>query len=135
MMCSIHDVAETRIGDIPSVGKRYLTKPDEVAVLADQVSGFPGVVSSILLDLMNEYEERVTLEARMARDADKIECLAQAMEYMAAGHPSAEEWITGSFESISTPEGQALGRAVMAGNAHGWWQDYVSSYRTPPPPQ
>jgi putative hydrolase of HD superfamily len=32
-------------------------------------------------ELVEEYEARRSLEARLAKDADKLECLIQAREY------------------------------------------------------
>jgi putative hydrolase of HD superfamily len=33
------------------------------------------------------------LEARLAKDADKLECLIQAREYQAQGHEDVPPWI------------------------------------------
>lgn len=132
MMCALHDLAETRTGDIPSVGKQYLVKTGDVDVLHDQLAGAPDAVESALVQLIEEYEDRKTIEARLARDADKLECLAQAIEYQRAGIEDASQWITGSYESIGTEVGRSLADAVLNTSPGTWWHDFVSSYRTPP---
>ncbi|MBP2403274.1 5'-deoxynucleotidase YfbR-like HD superfamily hydrolase [Streptomyces syringium] len=38
LLCTFHDTQETRIGDIPWIGRRYLTAADNEKVTADQVS-------------------------------------------------------------------------------------------------
>ena len=129
LMCSIHDIAETRIGDIPSVARRYLDKPDERTVLSDQVVGMPEKATSLLTAALAEYEERTTAEAQLARDADKLECLAQAMHYRANGNPNAEQWIKSSYESLSTLVARQLADALVASEPEDWWRAFVANYR------
>ncbi len=130
LMCTIHDLAETRIGDIPSVGRRYLGKPDEGNILRDQLDGVPSGVDHTLTSAWEEYEARSTPEAVLARDADKIECLAQAMEYQSQGHPEAKEWIHGSFESIRSEVGRTLATVLMESDPTSWWRTFVEEYRS-----
>src|SRR4030095_13240574 len=40
-----HDTQETRIGDVPSVGKAYVVTAPNVEVTNDQVAGFPAELS------------------------------------------------------------------------------------------
>jgi putative hydrolase of HD superfamily len=130
MMCSIHDMAETRTGDVPSVGKKYLVKSDDLAVLDHQLAGVPPKVRDALTQLIIEYDERATIEARLARDADKIECLAQALEYQRVGVADVHHWVQGAYESITTEVGHALADAILAESPDSWWRDFVASYRT-----
>lgn len=129
LMCAIHDIAETRIGDIPSVARRYLDKPDERTVLHDQVAGMPERAGRFLMGALEEYEGRITLEALLARDADKLECLAQAMYYSGNGNLNAEQWIRSSYESVTTPIGRELADAVLASEPEDWWRAFVANYR------
>jgi putative hydrolase of HD superfamily len=126
-----HDMAETRLGDIPSVGKAYLKEAAKEDVAQDQLRGAPGIIVEHLLSLVNEYEDRKTIEARLARDADKLECLAQALEYAAHGYPRTEEWVQGSVESVSTDSGHLLADALTNDKTSPdrWWRDFVAKYR------
>jgi hypothetical protein len=47
-------------------------------VTADQVASFPAAAGQAVRELVEEYEARESLEARLAKDADKLECLIQA---------------------------------------------------------
>jgi putative hydrolases of HD superfamily len=85
-LCLFHDTQETRIGDVPSVGKAYVVTAPNPEVTADQVAGFPAEASQAVRELVEEYEARQSPEARLAKDADKLECLIQAREYQAQGH-------------------------------------------------
>jgi putative hydrolases of HD superfamily len=129
LMCVVHDLAETRLGDVPSVGKKYIGKPDDVRVVQDQTRGCPSSLAGELLDLVREYEERETLEAQLARDADYLECLAQASEYVAAGHDLAKDWVDGCAQSVATPFGKTLAQTLRTSPPETWWQPFVQSYR------
>lgn len=69
-----HDTQETRIGDIPHIGRRYLTAAGNEAVTADQIAMCPPAVTSVQM-VVDEYERQDTAEALVAHDADKLECL------------------------------------------------------------
>jgi HD domain len=43
-LCLFHDTQETRLGDVPSVGKAYVITAPNPEVTADQVAGFPAAV-------------------------------------------------------------------------------------------
>ena len=57
-MCLFHDTQETRIGDVPSVGKAYVVTAPNVEVTSDQVADFPGEAGQAVRDLVEEYEAR-----------------------------------------------------------------------------
>jgi putative hydrolases of HD superfamily len=82
-LCLFHDTPGDRIGDVPSVGKAYVVTALNAEVTADQVAGFPAEASQAVRQLVGDYEARQSLEARLAKDADKLECLIQAREYQA----------------------------------------------------
>lgn len=129
-LCAAHDLPETRTSDIPSVGKHYLEKMPDVKVIHDQVAGLPVRVQEYFVNLVEEYAAQETIEARVARDADKLECLAQAIEYVDRGHPQAQEWVAGSIASIVTSEGRRLADALVREKASSWWMNFVRNYRS-----
>lgn len=96
-----HDSQETRTGDIPHTAKHYLVaRIDPEAVTADQVAGLPDSAAKTVREAVAEYEAQATVEARCARDADKLECLLQAVEYRDSGHFGMEGWIRSSRADI-----------------------------------
>jgi putative hydrolase of HD superfamily len=72
-MCLLHDTQETRITDIPHVGRRYLRAAANEDVTADQVADAPGGVRQVIQGAVDEYEAGQTVEAIVAHDADKLE--------------------------------------------------------------
>ena len=78
------------------IGKGHVATTPNHEVTADQVTGLPAEVGRAVRDLVGEYEARETTEARLAKDADKLECLLQAREYQAQGHGDVAAWIESS---------------------------------------
>jgi putative hydrolase of HD superfamily len=56
LMCVFHDTQETRIGDIPHIGRRYLDAASNEAVTADQVSAAHPAVATGVQRIVEEYE-------------------------------------------------------------------------------
>jgi 5'-deoxynucleotidase YfbR-like HD superfamily hydrolase len=81
------------VGDIPSVGRDYLTTAPNEQITDDQVAAFPAEVGEAVRELVGEYEARTSLEAQVARDADKLECLIQAREYEVQGYANVTPWV------------------------------------------
>ena len=126
-LCLLHDAHETRIGDVPSVGRAYVTTAVPEAVSAHQTSAMPDTVAKVVSDLVAEYEAASTPESRVAHDADKIETLLQAIEYQAQGH-DATAWRESSVAALRTDSGRQLAQAIGAADPGGWWSAFAASY-------
>jgi len=123
----LHDSPETRIGDVPSVGRAYVTTAVPEAISAHQTAAMPDEVAKIFQGLVAEYEAAETLEAQVARDADKIESLLQAVEYQAQGHDTTP-WQETSVDALRTDAARELAQAILSANPHGWWSAFAASY-------
>ncbi len=126
-LCLMHDVHESRIGDVPSVGRAYVTTAVPEAVTAHQTSGMPDEIAKVFQDLTAEYEAAETLESRVAHDADKVETLLQASEYTTQGY-SAEAWQDTSVQALRTESAKQLAQAITTSDPRGWWMSFASSY-------
>jgi 5'-deoxynucleotidase YfbR-like HD superfamily hydrolase len=126
-LCLMHDVHETRIGDVPSVGRAYVTTAVPEAVTAHQTSGMPDEIGKVFQALTAEYEETETLESKVAHDADKLETLIQAAEYKTQGY-ATEPWRDTSVESLRTEFGKQLAQAIIATDPRIWWTAFAASY-------
>jgi 5'-deoxynucleotidase YfbR-like HD superfamily hydrolase len=122
----LHDAHESRIGDVPSVGRAYVTTAKPEAITAHQTSAMPHEVAKVVQDLTAEYETAQTLESRLAHDADKIETLLTAAEYQAQGHDT-EAWKETSVTALRTDAGRELARAIGATSPQ-WWAPFAASY-------
>jgi putative hydrolases of HD superfamily len=125
-LCLLHDVHETRIGDVPSVGRAYVGSAAPEAVLAHQTSAMPDAAAKVVQDLVAEYEATETTESRLAHDADKIETLLQAIEYQAQGYDTGP-WRETSLAALRTDAGRQLAEAIGAADPR-WWSVFAASY-------
>ncbi|MEQ7007665.1 HD domain-containing protein [Actinopolymorpha sp. B17G11] len=117
-----HDSQETRTGDIPHTGKKYLQIQAAEKITADQTDTLPGPAASTVQDAVAEYEARETLEARCAYDADKLECLVQALEYRDAGYQDVQAWIDSSRAALQTKTAQRIADAALHVSPQAWRQ-------------
>jgi 5'-deoxynucleotidase YfbR-like HD superfamily hydrolase/DNA-binding transcriptional regulator YhcF (GntR family) len=123
----MHDAHETRIGDVPSVGRAYISTAAPEALTSHQVAGMPDNAAKVLMDLTAEYEANETTEARLAHDADKIETLLQAIEYQAQGYDTTG-WRETSLAAQRTAAGKQLAQAIGSTDPHGWFAPFQASY-------
>jgi putative hydrolases of HD superfamily len=115
-----HDTQETRVGDIPHLGRRYLHAASNEQVTEDQTSGLPAVVAHQLRALIHEYETSDSPEVDCAHDADKLECLFQAIEYRDSGHQNVGGWIESSRTRLRTKSAERLADAAVAMTSQEW---------------
>ncbi|MFE7186003.1 HD domain-containing protein [Streptomyces erythrochromogenes] len=115
-----HDTQESRTGDVNHLGKRYSPAADPEAVTADQTAGMPELLASTLQELVAEYEGKDSVEAVCARDADKLECMLQGLEYKAQGYAGAQRWIDNSRARLTTETGRRLAEELLGQDPLDW---------------
>jgi putative hydrolase of HD superfamily len=112
-MAIFHDAAEARTLDLHRLARKYIDGAGaEAKASREQTGRLPRDLARHLGGLLDELRAGSTLEARIAKDADRLECLLQAREYQEQGH-AVDEWIQSSLEELSTPSGKKLGRAIL----------------------
>lgn len=127
-----HDLPEARTTDLHSVAKPNVTVTPDPAVIAAQTADLPDLVGDPVRALIAEFAGKETLEARCAKDADRLECLLQAREYQAAGNQQVQPWIDTMLDAVTTASGQRLAEAAVKTAVDAWWHDIVASYGRPP---
>ncbi|GAA3119367.1 HD domain-containing protein [Streptomyces echinatus] len=128
-----HDSQETRTGDVNHLGKRYTKgEADPRDITADQVAGMPEGLAGAIRALVGEYEAKESPEAVCARDADKLECMIQGLEYRAQGYADVQRWIDNSRGRITTKSGQALADAVLETGSLDWLRAALGEPRREP---
>jgi putative hydrolase of HD superfamily len=118
----LHDICEARTGDMDFIAKNYTTTDEEKAV-KDQFTGIefgPDLEAMVL-----EYEERKTVIAKCAKDADALEQVYQEWVLSWQGHKLAQKWFEGDFKyrlpSLRTESAKKLMEALKDSNPHEWW--------------
>ncbi|MEV6552133.1 HD domain-containing protein [Streptomyces sp. NPDC051597] len=116
-----HDTQESRTGDVNHLGKKYGGgAADPRAVTADQTEGMPEVLALAVRELVEEYEAKESAEAVCARDADKLECMLQGIEYLAQGHRHAQRWIDNSRGRLVTGTAIRLADELLRQDSLDW---------------
>lgn len=114
-----HDTQESRVSDIPHIGKRYLKAAPNEEVTADQTVGLPSALAEVIGAAVGEYEAKESAEAVCAKDADKLECLIQAVEYQEQG-TDTQAWIETSTASLKTATAKRLAEAALEASSLRW---------------
>jgi putative hydrolases of HD superfamily len=128
LLCLFHDTQESRIGDVPLVGKRYVVTAPNPQVTADQVAGFPEEIGEAVRALVDGYERQDSAEARLARDADKLECLIQAREYQAQGH-DVQPWVESAAAALRSETARRFADAFRHARPDQWWKSFAGQLR------
>jgi putative hydrolases of HD superfamily len=115
-----HDSQETRTGDIPHTARPYLDQHSPEAITADQTASLPDAARKTVQEAVTEYEAQQTPEARCARDADKLECLIQAIEYRDTGYAGVQGWIDSSRSGLRTDTARRIADAALLTSPLAW---------------
>lgn len=127
MMASIHDIKEVRSGDHNYIHKKYV-KIFEEEISKDQLGSLP---FDDLFNFMEEFEERKSKEAIIAKDADLIDQMLLLKEYTHQGNREAEIWLSGKgndnvniqYQSLKTESAKKLGKEILEGKVSEWWEN------------
>ncbi len=124
-MCLLHDIEEVRSGDQNWVNKRYL-KVFEEEIRKEQLEKLPN--SKELLAISKEYQERKTLEAKIAKDADLLDEILLLKEYEFQGCKEATSWLKGKRESeqeklVFTKLAKEIAKEIKKQKPSFWWQN------------
>lgn len=122
MMGLAHDIHEARIGDHHKMAKGYLdVKAIEPRVFGDQVDRLPQ--KEELIALHDEFLAGETVEAKVALDADRLECAFQGLEYDSEGHPTCRRFYVNAGPRLLTDAGRALYKTLTEQEAKDWYLD------------
>jgi len=123
-MLLIHDNGETRISDLNTVNRMYFTNKDEAESHSffDQLETLGGGIKERWEKYFNEFEEKKTKAAMIARDADGLECAFEAKKLLALGHAPAQEWIDSTEECLKTESAKKIMATMRKTEFFDWWQ-------------
>jgi len=105
----VHDVGEARVGDLTPIAKAYCKAEEERAV-KEALSALPF-----------SPEEIGEREWAVAKDADKLEMLVSAKEYVERGNPLAREWVESALKALKLNESKELAEEILSTSPR-WWE-------------
>ncbi|MGC1123366.1 MAG: HD domain-containing protein [Candidatus Methanofastidiosia archaeon] len=88
-MALIHDITESKLGDIHYESQKYLGK-DTLQKAEEQAAR--DILSGDYLELWKEFAARSTREAQIVAACDKLELYMQALRYEKAGYTGLEHF-------------------------------------------
>lgn len=131
MMCLFHDTEEARSNDHNWIHKRYVKIFDE-EIRESQLGQLP---YPELSEFIKEYEERESLEAILAKEADTLDQILLLREYEWSGNKEVYLWLYGKEENkakiqldkLKTGVGKKMGEAIYEANPSDWWNKLWTS--------
>jgi|TARA_B100000683_G_scaffold252409_1_gene269273 putative hydrolase of HD superfamily len=116
-MALVHDLAECVVGDItPNDGVSDEEKREREGKAMRALTAACGAVGDEVRALWEEYEAGETKEAKLVKDADKLEMVMQASEYESIGDAGEGGKLEEFFESTrgryKTERGTAWSEAI-----------------------
>ncbi len=123
-MCLLHDLTEARTGDLNTVHKRYVVS-DEAKALEDATAGLP--FSHQMTELIKEFGDGHTTEAKLARDADHLALVMELKDLIDMGYDPPKTWMGNVIDRLQTETGKKIGTAIMQTHRDEWWLDLEAS--------
>ncbi|MFH1285036.1 MAG: HD domain-containing protein [Candidatus Micrarchaeota archaeon] len=116
-MCLLHDLPEARTSDLSYLHAKY-AKADMEKAAKDSLDGL--LFEKEALALITEFEAQKTKEAIVAKDADYLECIFQAKEYLEIGFKFAEHWIKNAKKKLKTKSARELEEEMEKTSSFEW---------------
>jgi putative hydrolase of HD superfamily len=117
-LCLVHDLPEARTGDQNYVNKRYVTV-DEAGAIEDLTDSLP--FGDELRDLLREYRQAETPEARLCHDADQLDLIAELKEQNDLGNSYATKWIHFARQRLITSIAKEIAEQILTTDFNDWW--------------
>ena len=118
-MSIFHDFHEARTGEVDKLAKFYITR-DQDRANHDIFAAIDGE----LLQLLDCYEAKQTLEAKIVYEANVVAFLVEVKILAERGHTQAKEWFDGNFTRLKLPETHALAQSLWDTDSQIWWKQF-----------
>ncbi len=120
-MALVHDVAESRTGDVDYLARQYVTRNEDMAIqdILEDTS-----LEQEFIDIIQEYEKRESIESKIVKDADNIDVDLDLAEQALIGHEIRSEWQemrdhVGKTK-LYTKSAKLLQAEIRSANPHDW---------------
>lgn len=123
-MCIFHDIGEIRIGDTHRIAQKYLKTSDaERKAIQDQTKNLSSPAKKFIRELADEFRGQKTKNAVIARDADLLETIIQAKEYLDIGYRAASRWLTNGGKYLKTKTAKKWFSEISKTGFADWWDN------------
>jgi len=120
-MAVVHDIAESRTGDVDHIARQYTVRNEEDAI-KHMLAGTS--IEHEFLDVWREYEERESLEAKIVKDADNLDVDMELREQESNGS-NIEKTMQPNRQKVRetklyTQAAKELFDAIKKADPHDW---------------
>ncbi len=123
LMALFHDLPEARTNDAHRIVRRYADWRDvDKKAMGEQNKRLPEEAAKEVVSFFEEFEKGDSPEAKLARDADLLECLVQAREYQAIGYHDVADWILNARAALTTESAKKIAAECLKTSPSEWWQ-------------
>jgi putative hydrolase of HD superfamily len=124
-MCLVHDLPETRIGDLNTVHKTYVTA-NEVKAVKDITNSLP--FGSSIANLIDEFNEGNSPEAKLAYDADQLSLILELKALSDIGYAPPDKWLPPVLNRLKTETAKKIAHSILQTHRDEWWlNNYVDT--------
>lgn len=119
-MAMIHDIGESRSGDVHYISRLYTSRDEEMAI-KDIFKGT--AVEKEMIALWKEYEERKTIEAKIVKDADNLDVEFELKEQEAKGESLRKYWFDTRqrvYQNLHTKSAKKMWKEIQDSSPHDW---------------
>jgi len=120
-MAMIHDIAESRTGDVDYLARQYVVRHEDEAI-KDMLRDTS--LEAEFLELWEEYEARKTIESKIVKDADTLDVDLDLREQAATGNLLPDQWTKQRAHvhetQLFTKTAKQLYKDIDASNPHDW---------------
>ncbi len=120
-MCLVHDLPESRTGDLNYVQKKYVLA-DEKKAVRDLIKNIP--FGETIRDLIEEFNEGKTKESRLARDADQLSFILELKTLSDTGRQGPDDWLPIVMARLVTDTGKRIARSIIETRWDEWWRTH-----------
>lgn len=119
-MALIHDLPESRTGDVDYLSRQYVTR-DENQAVEDM---FKDTKLEDLLDIWKEFEQRKSIEYKIVKDADNLDVNLEIKEQEVRGFKIGSNWRISRekavYPKLYTKSAKRVWREIERSNPHDW---------------
>lgn len=120
-LAMVHDIAESRAGDVDYLSRQYVVRNEELAI-HDMLDGT--ALEKEFLELWQEYETRETLESKIVKDADNLDVDFELAEQATHGSPLKDKWHNNrkfvAEERLFTDTAKKIFASLALADPHDW---------------
>ncbi len=120
-MALVHDLTEGRTGDANYLMRQYVKRDDELAgkdIFAETE------LEGDMLGALEEYRAQATIEAKIVKDADRLDVEFEIREVRSRGMQLPKEWEEFqrkvANEKLSTDTARSIMRSLPDSDPHSW---------------